>query len=86
MSTLTAAPAARAVQFARKCAAPLLVLETLGLVGVLASWRLATIAAIGVVLVIGIVSALRRAARQVDGILREEMGSIGAPTSPRITD
>jgi hypothetical protein len=79
MSTLTAVAAGRIMLFARRLALPVLVLETVGLLELIASWLVAAVAAIVLVLVIGTVAALRRASRNVDTILREEL-----TTSPMV--
>ena len=82
MSALTATFATRVVQVGRQCMAPLLLLETLGLLGLLVSWRVATFAAVGAIVVVGAASALRRASRKVDLILLEELGPVGPRETP----
>lgn len=73
MSTLSPATTAGAMQVVHRLALPLLGLETLGLIGLLTTWRVAAAVAILLTATVAVVRALRYASRQVDTILREEL-------------
>jgi hypothetical protein len=82
MSTISPATTAGPMRVVRRLVLPLLALETLGLIGLLTTWRIAAAAAIVLTMTVAVTRALRHASRQIDTILDEELVAPGTDRPP----